>query len=215
MPAVIVSPFIPRGTIDHTVYDHASAVATIERLFGLGSLTNRDRKATDLLHLLSLASPRADAPLTLPEPAISGFSCEDDPVYSAGGETGSGTPSDQPPGSGPDGHEGHGGGHQPPGHGPDPKPKKGKKKAAVEKPDEVSGVLWGFAHVALLKDLHGIPLDQRDARRQAVQRFLRIRTDDDCRRFIHDVRQRIRAAKPHGANRRSQRMVQRPPEREP
>lgn len=31
-----------------------------------------------LNHLLSLSTPRTDAPTTLPDPAVSGFSCEDD-----------------------------------------------------------------------------------------------------------------------------------------
>jgi phospholipase C len=41
-------------------------------------LTNRDAQAKDFIHLLSLESPRPDAPTSLPEPADSGFSCEDD-----------------------------------------------------------------------------------------------------------------------------------------
>jgi len=62
----------------------------------------------------------------------------------------------------------------------------------VQKPEGVSGILWGFAHVALLKELHYIPLDRREERRQAVERFLEIKSDDDCRRFINDVRERVR-----------------------
>ena len=55
--------------IDHTEYDHTSLLATVERLFGMNSLTDRDAAASDLLHLVSLDTPRADAPASLPEPA--------------------------------------------------------------------------------------------------------------------------------------------------
>jgi phospholipase C len=78
VPAVVVSPLIPRSTIDHACYDHASIPATLERNFMLDPLTARDAAANDVLHLLTLASPRtgdADAPRTLPPPANSGFRC--------------------------------------------------------------------------------------------------------------------------------------------
>jgi phospholipase C len=78
VPAVVVSPLIPRGIVDHTEYEHTSVLATLERAFRLQPLTNRDRAARDLLHLLSLRSPRADAPTALPAAADSGFTCEDD-----------------------------------------------------------------------------------------------------------------------------------------
>lgn len=79
VPAIIISPLIPRGTIDHTVYDHTSALATLEHIFGLQPLTDRDTHANSLYHLLSLAAPRTDAPLTLPDPAQSGIACADEP----------------------------------------------------------------------------------------------------------------------------------------
>jgi hypothetical protein len=67
VPAVIVSPFIPRNTVDHTVYDHTSVLKTLERVFGLDPLTERDKAANDFRHLLSLASPRDDCPAVLPD----------------------------------------------------------------------------------------------------------------------------------------------------
>ncbi len=79
VPAVIISPLIPKGIIDHTTYDHTSVLATIENIFGILSLTNRDKHANTLKHLLSLSLPRTDAPTTLPEPAHSGIWCEGDP----------------------------------------------------------------------------------------------------------------------------------------
>jgi len=71
VPAVVVSPLIPKGTVDHTVYDHASILATLERLLGIKPLTARDAAANDLGHLLTLPVPRddADCPRTLPSPA--------------------------------------------------------------------------------------------------------------------------------------------------
>src|SRR5437868_1394786 len=78
VPAIIVSPLIPRGTIDHTVYDHTSALATIEEIFGVLPLTERDKHAHPLNHLFSLTTPRTDAPLTLPDPAPSGIECGDE-----------------------------------------------------------------------------------------------------------------------------------------
>jgi phospholipase C len=66
VPAVIVSPRIPRNTIDHRLYDHSSIAATLVAAFGLKSLTARDAAANNVLPLLSLASARTDTPATLP-----------------------------------------------------------------------------------------------------------------------------------------------------
>jgi hypothetical protein len=79
VPAVVVSPLIPRGLVDGTTYDHTSLLATIENILGLPPLTRRDAAANSLNHLLSLSTPRTDAPSELPEPAVSGFTCDDDP----------------------------------------------------------------------------------------------------------------------------------------
>lgn len=80
VPALVISPFTPAGTIDHTVYDHSSMLATLERIFNLGNMTNRDKAASDLLGLLSLPTPRTDAPTSLgpvvtPNPPLN---CGDD-----------------------------------------------------------------------------------------------------------------------------------------
>jgi len=58
VPAVVISPLIPRNTIDHRVYDHSSLLATVERLFNLRPLTARDRAASDLRALASLSVAR-------------------------------------------------------------------------------------------------------------------------------------------------------------
>jgi len=69
VPAVIVSPLIPTGTVDHTLYDHSSILATLERLLGMKPLTKRDESAKDLRHLLTNPAPREDCPKTLVSPA--------------------------------------------------------------------------------------------------------------------------------------------------
>lgn len=69
VPAVVVSPWIPRGVVDHAIYDHASVPATLERLSGFGPLTRRDASANHICGLFSLSSPRTDCPSTLARPA--------------------------------------------------------------------------------------------------------------------------------------------------
>lgn len=61
VPAIVVSPWVARGEVDHTVYDHSSVLATVERLFGLPPLTDRDKNAKDLLPLIT-AECRTDCP---------------------------------------------------------------------------------------------------------------------------------------------------------
>ncbi len=85
VPAVVISPLIPRGTIDHTVYDHASLLATMEKMYGLRPMTLRDRLANTFNHLFSLATPRTDAPLTLPDPPDSAAASEQAATLQADG----------------------------------------------------------------------------------------------------------------------------------
>ncbi len=73
VPAVVISPLIPRNLIDHRLYDHASIPATLEAFFGLSPMTQRDARANHLQPLISLGSPRADTPTQLPAPAQSGL----------------------------------------------------------------------------------------------------------------------------------------------
>ena len=72
VPALVISPLIPKNLIDHRLYDHASIPATLEVLFGLNSLTARDAQANRLDSLITLRAPRSDCPETLPAPADSG-----------------------------------------------------------------------------------------------------------------------------------------------
>ncbi len=74
VPAVVVSPLVEKGTIDHRVYDHASVPATLVDLFNLPPvngqrhLTNRDAAATSFKTLFSRAAARTDTLAKLPDP---------------------------------------------------------------------------------------------------------------------------------------------------
>ena len=52
--------------IDHREYEHASVPSTVENLWGLPSMTDRDNHARNLSSLLTLSSPRLDTPQFLP-----------------------------------------------------------------------------------------------------------------------------------------------------
>ncbi|MGC2161523.1 MAG: alkaline phosphatase family protein [Silvibacterium sp.] len=71
VPAVVISPWIPKNTVDHRLYDHSSIPATVEKLFGMTPLTKRDAAANTLLPLFSLDAARSDSPTALPSPASS------------------------------------------------------------------------------------------------------------------------------------------------
>lgn len=64
VPAVVVSPYVPRGTVDKQVRDHASVPATLRALFAPGArpLTARDAWSAPFHTMLTLDRPRADLP---------------------------------------------------------------------------------------------------------------------------------------------------------
>jgi Phosphoesterase family len=67
VPAVLISPYIAKGEVDHTQYEHASIPATLKKLFGLsGFLTKRDAASNTFEGIISLGAPRLDAPAMLP-----------------------------------------------------------------------------------------------------------------------------------------------------
>jgi phospholipase C len=67
VPAVLISPYIARGAVDHTQYEHASVSATLKSLFGLsGFLTKRDEASNTFESIISLSAPRMDTPPMLP-----------------------------------------------------------------------------------------------------------------------------------------------------
>jgi phospholipase C len=68
VPAVLISPLIPAGTIFNVAagsmpIDHTSVLKTIEVRWGLPALTKRDAAAPDLGDVLTLTTPRTDDPL--------------------------------------------------------------------------------------------------------------------------------------------------------
>ncbi|MEH2560177.1 hypothetical protein V1286_007706 [Bradyrhizobium algeriense] len=71
VPAVVVSPLIPRNLIDHRVYDHTAIPATLRRVFALPSLGGRDGITGGVDHLAGSVA-RTDAPMRLPNAAIIG-----------------------------------------------------------------------------------------------------------------------------------------------
>jgi phospholipase C len=64
VPAVIVSPLIDAGTVDHRVHDHASVPATLRALFAPDAkpLTRRDAWAPPFHDVADRQSPRTDLP---------------------------------------------------------------------------------------------------------------------------------------------------------
>ena len=66
VPAVVVSPWARPGFVSHTVYDHTSILATIQRKWNLPALTYRDANANHLGECLVSSGP---APFATP-PAI-------------------------------------------------------------------------------------------------------------------------------------------------
>jgi phospholipase C len=66
VPLLVISPWAKKGYIDGTTYDFASVLKTIERLFGLSSLDERDRRAEDMLAAFDFDQEPLD-PLILEE----------------------------------------------------------------------------------------------------------------------------------------------------
>jgi phospholipase C len=63
VPAILISPYVQKGTIVSETFDHTSIPATLKELFKLDSfLTNRDANAQTFSSVPELASPRTDAP---------------------------------------------------------------------------------------------------------------------------------------------------------
>lgn len=95
VPSVVVSPYAKRDHVSHTVYDHTSILAMIERKWNLPALTYRDANANDLMDFLDVEAMRQGRPTfpTLPVLPTPG----DTPAALACSTTGPGTI--PPPGS--------------------------------------------------------------------------------------------------------------------
>jgi phospholipase C len=62
VPAIMVSPLLVGGTVDHTLYDHTSVLRTVMEQFGItGDLGQRVAKA-NLIALQFADTPRSDLP---------------------------------------------------------------------------------------------------------------------------------------------------------
>jgi phospholipase C len=73
VPAVVVSPFIPKGLIEHRLLEHCSVIRTVCDLFNVRyPKDGRDiRKVCGVGHLAQLSKPRIDAPTTLNDVVVS------------------------------------------------------------------------------------------------------------------------------------------------
>ena len=60
VPAVLVSPYIAKGSIDPNTYDHTSLLKTVEKRFNLDPLTKRDEAAMPFDDIFSLNVPRGN-----------------------------------------------------------------------------------------------------------------------------------------------------------
>ena len=67
VPAVVISPWCPQNMIERRQHEHSYIPATIEQLFGLSPLTNRDAGVIGLHKLATLPAPR-NVTLSLPNP---------------------------------------------------------------------------------------------------------------------------------------------------
>lgn len=66
VPALVISPLVPKNLIEHRVMDHSSIPATVERVFGIEPMSMRDARGNAVNHLAILETARQDTPATLP-----------------------------------------------------------------------------------------------------------------------------------------------------
>ena len=171
VPAVVISPWIARGTIDHRKHEHPTVIKTLRDLFSLGSLTERDRQANSLAPLLTLTAPRTDCPTTLPPVAESGWRCTSDaPDSDLGNNTGGLISRER--------------------YDYEMRISEAMKKELKAREPEPG--IRGFARVALRRYLSVAPIEKRD---DILERFMRIDNSYDARIFIKDARDAIRLHK--------------------
>ncbi len=72
VPAIIVSPWVEKGGVDHTCYDHTSIIKTASKFFNFQpDMGNRVDRAAAFDDVFKFRKPvRRDAPVTLPEPEL-------------------------------------------------------------------------------------------------------------------------------------------------
>lgn len=69
VPAVAISPLIPPNRVDHTLYDHSSWLATVEKLYGFAPL----RRAGSRLHRIRAQPAAIEAPQTTSRNSAAAF----------------------------------------------------------------------------------------------------------------------------------------------
>ena len=62
VPALVISPWSPRGVVAHGLYDHTSVLKMIEWRWNLRPLTVRDATANNIAEVLDFAHPNLEAP---------------------------------------------------------------------------------------------------------------------------------------------------------
>jgi phospholipase C len=89
VPTIVVSPYVREDRrADDRTYDHSSIVKTVRNAFGIEeALTDRDRDADDVLHLLELDEPRTAPSLPPPSGELEIDLADDDPEEWAEGVT--------------------------------------------------------------------------------------------------------------------------------
>jgi phospholipase C len=85
VPAVIASPWVAKGVVDSTAYQHTSVLATLKNLYGLPKfLTKRDAQAKPFDGMFQkLNKPRTDTPQTLPRVMLPAVPPKSDPAHPA------------------------------------------------------------------------------------------------------------------------------------
>ncbi len=75
VPAVVISPYVRKGTIEHRELEHCSIIKTVCDLFDVPHLKQgRDLDTVcGVLHLAQLEQPRTDTPATLHDVVVSDF----------------------------------------------------------------------------------------------------------------------------------------------
>jgi phospholipase C len=66
VPTVVVSPYAKKDYVSHTVYDHTSILAFLERKWNLPAMTMRDANANDITDMLDMQAMAAGQP-TFPD----------------------------------------------------------------------------------------------------------------------------------------------------
>ncbi|GAC1380071.1 MAG: phospholipase C [Marmoricola sp.] len=85
VPCMLISPYAPRGVVNHDLYDHTSILKMIEWRFGLPALTARDNAANNLANALDFSrAPNPVAP-TYSVPTFVTTGCDAGVTASANG----------------------------------------------------------------------------------------------------------------------------------